>query len=349
MPNAIELKPLAQVAHERQLWEARYSPCGRFLCAAGYDGTVQRWEVSAEQRRKLPPLTGYNGWVQCLAFDLAGERLFAADSWGQLACWDYTVEEPRQLWANAQAHGGWIRSLAVSPDSRLVASASNDRAVRLWKAESGQLLGELPEHPQKVFSVAFHPDGRSLVTGDLHGQIRQWDIEKGALIRQFQAQPLYRLDNIQECGGARRLVFDPSGTLLACCGQKNPGGGFATGTPCVMVFDWQAGQAVREMAVGGNDDGFAYDAQFHPAGFVMGVSCAFPGKGHVWFWKPADDKAFYQSNKIPNGRSLSLHPGGQTLALAVSLSPNGNGRQLQNGQYPGGTAKIHFLELVGMG
>ncbi len=97
--------------------------------------------------------------------------------------------------------------------------------------------------------------------------------------------------------------------------------------------------------MGGDQDGFAYDAQFHPAGFVMGASCAFPGKGHVWFWRPDQEQAFYTSTKLPNGRTLSLHPDGRRLALLVSLSANGNGRRVNDGKYDGGRAKVQFLEF----
>jgi hypothetical protein len=96
-----------------------------------------------------------------------------------------------------------------------------------------------------------------------------------------------------------------------------------------------------------NDDGFAYDALFHPTGFVMATSCAFPGKGFVWCWTPQNEKPFYESNSIPNGRSLSLHPDSRRIALLVSQSANANGRQLVDGVYQGGSAKIHLLEFSG--
>jgi hypothetical protein len=99
------------------------------------------------------------------------------------------------------------------------------------------------------------------------------------------------------------------------------------------------------MPMGGDQDGFAYDAQFHPAGFVMATSCAFPGKGHVWFWRPGDEQPFFSSSQLANGRSLSLHPDGRRLAMLISLSANGNGRQLKDGQYDGGSAQIRLLEF----
>jgi len=131
---------------------------------------------------------------------------------------------------------------------------------------------------------------------------------------------------------------------LACAGQKQPQGGFATGLPCVLVFNFETGEQIREMQIGANDDGFVYDVRFHPEGFVMATSCAFPGKGHVWFWVPNEEQAFYSSKEIPNGRCLSLHPETGRLVMLVSNSSNGNGRELKDGQYAGGTAKIHLLK-----
>lgn len=347
--NADELKVLYEptplkgaVEYERQLWQARYSPCGRFLIACGYDATVQRWDVSDNLVQRRQPLIGHHGWVQCLGFAGDGNRLVTADSWGKLACWDYAAESPEPLWTVETAHDGWIRTLAVSPDGSRVATGGNDAVVRIWSTDKGELQKELP-HPERVFSVQFHPDGKSLVSGDLTAVVRHWDWEQAALSREWTAEGMYQLDRIQQCGGVRQLTFDAAGTLLACAGQKTPGGGFATGTPCIQVFEWETGKLLREMVVGASKDGFAYDAQFHPAGFVMGTSGAFPNSGHLWFWHPQQEEPFFLDKKLTNGRSLSLHPDGTRLALLIADSKNANGRPIKDGMYLGGTARIHIL------
>ena len=337
--------------HPKQLWQARFSPDGRFLIGCGFDAAIQRWDLSTETPQLMAPLSGHNGWLQEIAFQPGKERLLAADSWGRLMSWPYAEKTPKPVWDLPEAHEGWIRAVAVSPDGKLVASGGNGSVVRLWSTDDGELQQELP-HPHRVFSLCFHPNGESLVSGDLTGAIRQWDLQQAKELRQLDASLLYADEaetkgRIQQCGGARRLQFDAAGKRLACGGQKTPGGGFANGTPCVLVYDWESGKQIREMPMGGTQDGFTYDVQFHPEGFVMATSSAFPGKGHVWFWRPEDDKAFFSSKDLPNGRSLSLHPDGRRIAHLASDSRNGNGRPLKEGKYVGGTAKIRLLEFPG--
>ena len=89
------------------------------------------------------------------------------------------------------------------------------------------------------------------------------------------------------------------------------------------------------MQMGKDDEGLVYDALFNPDGFVMAARFAFPGKGCVSCWTPKNEKSFYESNSIPNGRSLSLHPDCRRTALLISQSANANGRQLIDGVHQG--------------
>ena len=55
------------------------------------------------------------------------------------------------------AHAGWIRAVAVSPDGKLIASVGNDRLVKLWSLADGSPVRELRGHESQVYNVAFHP------------------------------------------------------------------------------------------------------------------------------------------------------------------------------------------------
>jgi WD40 repeat protein len=340
-----EPKESSKLEYERQLWEARFTPCGKFLVAGGYDATIQRWRVTADGFEPLPELTGHDGWVQCLA-PIGDERLVSADSWGRVCLWKYSADESAPpLWTKVDALNGWIRALAVSPDESLIAVAGNDSIIRLLSVKDGSMQREIAGVEDRVFSLCFHPGGKSLVSGDLKGVIREWNVDSGKSVRELDASSLYQLNHMQDSGGVRRLAFDAEGQRLLCGGQKDPGGGFCKGAPQLIVFDWASGKQTHEIVAGDTQEGFVYDAQFHPDGFVMACASAFPGKGRLFFWRPEDKEPFFSGKALTNGRSLSLHPDGKRIAYLVSNSANANGRPLKGGEYAGGSAIVRVLDF----
>ncbi|MDY6939758.1 MAG: hypothetical protein SWY16_19165 [Cyanobacteriota bacterium] len=84
----------------------------------------------------------------------------------------YWVKERNRL----DGHQGQINSLSFSPDGELLASASGDRTVNLWRP-SGELLETLSGHEAAVTSVAFTPDGRTIVTGSRDATVKLWTLD----------------------------------------------------------------------------------------------------------------------------------------------------------------------------
>lgn len=331
---------------EGQLCCLRYSVCGSFLAAGGFDGRVHLWNVGATQPSELKPLEGHDGWVQSLAFHPDGRRLFSVDSWGRLCGWMFRDEGTKPLWTVERAHSGWIRQVAVSPDGECLATCGADRTIRIRSLE-GRERAQWTDYDEDVFALAFHPDGKSLVAGDLKGVVRQRNTDTGEIIREFDAAVLYKLDRIQDVGGVRCLAFDPEGRYLACAGMTPKTGAFVMGTPTILIFDAATGSRKHVWTIGGENDGFVHELRWHPDGFVMAVTSGQPGNGRLIFQRPGDPEPFFTHTGMANCHTLAIHPAGRRLAVsATNAGSNGNGRQLDDqGVYRGNSSPIHFWDL----
>jgi WD40 repeat protein len=67
-----------------------------------------------------------------------------------------------------------VERIVFSPDSRTLATAGQDRLVRLWDVNTGQGRA-LAGHEGAVEAVAFSPDGRLVVSSSQDRTIRLWE------------------------------------------------------------------------------------------------------------------------------------------------------------------------------
>src|SRR6266576_2673764 len=80
-------------------------------------------------------------------------------------------------------HADAVSSVAFSQDSKRIVSGSHDQTIRIWDAETGEVVvGPLKGHTEGVSSVAFSQDSRRIVSGSWDQTIRVWDAQTGKVV-----------------------------------------------------------------------------------------------------------------------------------------------------------------------
>jgi len=151
------------------VFSVRFSPDGRRLAAT--DGAdVRLWEVPSG--RELNTFNGSTRLTGSVAFSPNGRRL-AGGGMGTIDIWE-TQTGQKVLSLSGHDPAGSIQALAFSPDSRWLASGSEDGTAKIWDLRSGQTLQTLPGAGGFVPSIAYSPDGCYVASGSVTGTVLLW-------------------------------------------------------------------------------------------------------------------------------------------------------------------------------
>jgi WD40 repeat protein/tetratricopeptide (TPR) repeat protein len=118
----------------------------------------------------------------------------------------YNITEGNRL----EGHNDIVWGISFSPDGQLLASASKDKSINIWRPD-GKLLQTLKGHNDSVSSVSFSPDGQSLVSSSYDKTIKIWRRNPNTGL--FDSTPFKTLEGHIDLIAS--VAFSPDGQLLA--------------------------------------------------------------------------------------------------------------------------------------
>jgi WD40 repeat protein/transcriptional regulator with XRE-family HTH domain len=348
--KAPTLLSTVKIAKGSPLFAGAFSSDGKLFAAGGVDGVAVVLDVAdpAHPHQVLDVGDGPDSVIEDLTFSPDGGTLYAATGAPSLLRWQLTGSTAVPLPATT-GFGGTVQGVALSRRG-LVATASADGAVRLWKEQQQRLrlVEKLPagEVTNAVYSVAFSPDGRLLAAGAKDKRVRVWDVA-GA--------PRLVTDRFAGfTSWVNSVAFSPDGSMLAAAASGNltqvwrtedwqhlaslpgstnftsvlflaSGRGVLTGSIDGITRLWPL-DSPRLPPVGDNIWSLAAPAAGSP--LYIGVGSADP---HVYVADVTDPAAIRLIGRLPDGPESA-----GVLSGVAAVSPDGH-------TVVGGTATGHLL------
>ncbi|KAG1855867.1 WD40-repeat-containing domain protein [Suillus tomentosus] len=171
------LAPLIKTGH-KYVFTAVYSPDTTRFATGGLKDPVKIWDAKTGElvATLFQPAPTLSDLVWCLAWTPDGKTLLSPGSYSVIRIWDTTTW--KQI-AVLDGHTSSVQSIAISPNGRILASASLDKTVRLWNLDDNQPIrvGSPLRYPGFVTPVSFSANGNSLLATDGHAEnAYTWDI-----------------------------------------------------------------------------------------------------------------------------------------------------------------------------
>jgi WD40 repeat protein len=216
------------------------------------------------------------------------------------------------------AHQNWVTHVALSPDGRLLATASEDGTAGLWEIADGSQRASF-QHKKSVYAVTFSPDSRLLATASEDGTAGLWETNGGKRVATLRHQK-----NIYT------IAFSPDGHLLATASEDGTAG----------LWDVATGRQVASLPHRNTVNAVA----FSPNGLLLATAS---GDATAGLWDVATARLLVSLPHQKSVYAVTFSPDGKLLATASYDQTAGvwdvvTGRRIASLVHAGKVKKLAF-------
>ena len=186
------------------------------IIAVDQQGSVKVWDLTGTGGCSHELVPEEDAPMRSLSCNADGSLLLAGNNKGNVYLWQMerrtiTASDPIELnsgtvaahdWdiqplTKTSAHSDYLLRSVLSADGRMIATASADSTIKIWKITQASVQNGLaiPEvtldktligHQRWVWDCAFSADSEYLVSASSDHTARLWDLARGETIRQYQ-------------------------------------------------------------------------------------------------------------------------------------------------------------------
>ncbi|XP_064629950.1 telomerase protein component 1-like [Lineus longissimus] len=143
---------------------------GHSMACGSVDGVVRLYDM--QTGRELKTYTGHSDAITGVCFTGSGQ-LCSTSADKNVSLWDVGGGFRTRILKGHKRH---VSACASDPKGKIVASASWDCSVRLWKVDDGSLISGHIKDDCPFNCVAFHPELETVVTGGWDATLKIWDV-----------------------------------------------------------------------------------------------------------------------------------------------------------------------------
>jgi WD40 repeat protein len=165
-----------------------WSPDGTVIAATDYDKAIHFLDVNrGKELRRIRAVYGPNSMVAAVAFSpngaflascggvapFGGSRTASSPRENTIRLWD--VASGRQL-LQLPGHTAFVRSIAYSPDAKMLVSGSDDGTIRVWELASYKEIFKFHDFANPVSCVAISPHADFIASAMRDGNAYIWSL-----------------------------------------------------------------------------------------------------------------------------------------------------------------------------